>query len=411
MVGASVVLAGAAASGLALGWFGAGAAPVATPSESPSPSVSAAPASPEPPDDFVARTVTEAPHVPSALPITAQAVASAGPGWVLAIHDATAYGDGGSSSSGPRVLYLIDPSGVRYEVANLDALGLSEPDLIAWDPQRHRIALSQARSEVAVVSMMTGAVVHQWVFCESPGYVRGTARDGAWILRGTCQGNGIDGLYTDDGTPRPSAIVGSGFGYTVFDVGDVQVVSEFETPPDARFTVVGPDGAATVVASADAGDCYLLGRGSGSTFAAYCYADDGQVEVWEFPVDGATPRRVVDASQLDAFRVAVGVPGQDDIFVSGYCASPEVRLVQVSWGESRLGAVDVDGLVPVGAPPHVMRACDAASDLGVLVSGDGLLWYVDDATGTTVELLPGAGDEAPLHVVGTDGYHALLYPE
>ncbi len=96
--------------------------------------------------------------------------------------------------------------------------------------------------------------------------------------------------------------------------------------------------------------------------------------------------------------------------MSGYCADSPLRVVEVTSDKSRLGVLRDGTLQPVAQPPYEFRHCLAASGTAALVSGDGLLWYTDFATGLTVELLPGAGDAFPLHVIGTEGYRAILHP-
>ncbi len=410
LIASAVALLALCAGAWFAGWWpfgGPNAEP--TPTPSPTPSVSASPsASPSP--SFIERQVTVAPNVPSSELLTEAALDSAGTGWVVAVYDATSKDDAGVESPGPRVLYLISPEGTRYEVGNLDTLGMSAPDLVAWDYARHKVLLVDNLMDLKVIDMVTGAIDGSWLFCDHEGYVRGSARDGAWLLRGSCDGEGIDGLYGDTGVEVPSSIVGKGFGLTVFDVGDVQVQSEFETPPDSRFTAFYADGTQATIPSSVAGDCYLLGKGKGATVAAYCYAAEGTVDVWEFPVDGSTPVDVVTSAQLGAFRLELGVPNPSDFFVSGYCTAADLPVVEVTWDQSRLGVLEAGVLTPVAQPPHVFRHCLDASGTSALVSGDGLLWLTDLATGTTVELLPGSGADAAAGVVGTEGYRALLQP-
>ncbi|HEX7590213.1 MAG TPA: hypothetical protein VF362_04460 [Demequinaceae bacterium] len=411
IAGAGALLALCAAAWFA-GWWpfgGSGSEPTPTPSVSASPS-----ASPRP--SFVERQVTVAPNVPVSELLTAAVLDSAGNGWVVAVYDATSRDDTGVESPGPKALYLISPEGVRYEVGNLDTLGMSAPDLVAWDYARRKVLIVDNLMDMKVVDMMTGAIDGSWLFCDHEGYVRGSARDGAWLLRGSCNGEGIDGLYGDAGVEVPSSIVGKGFGLTVFDVGDVQVQSEFETAPDVRFTAFYADGTQATIPSSMAGDCYLLGKGKGDTFAAYCYTSAGAVDVWEFPVDGSTPVDVVTSAQLEAFRLELGVPNPADFFVSGYCSAADLPVVEVTWDQSRLGVLKAGSLAAAAQPPHPFRHCLAQSGTSALVSGDGLLWLTDFATGSTVELLPGSGASAAArvvgaaHVVGTEGYRALQQP-
>jgi len=412
-LGASIVGAVALLALCAVAWFAGwwpfgDSGPAPTPSPSPSASASASP-----PPSFVERQVTVAPNVPASELLTGAVLNSAGSGWVVAIYDATTRTDAGVESPGPRVLYLISPDGSRYELGNLDVLGMSAPDLVAWDYARHKVLLVDGLKDMRVLDMVTGAIDGSWAFCDHEGYVRGSAQDGAWLLRGSCNGEGIDGLYGDTGVESASTIVGKGFGLTVFDVGDVQVQSEFETAPDARFTAFYADGTKTTIPSSMAGDCYLLGKGRGPTVAAYCYTSAGTVDVWEFPVDGSTPVDVVTSAQLEAFRVELGVPNPADFFVSGYCSAGDLPVVEVTSDQSRLGFLGDGALKGAGQPDHAFRHCLATSGKSALVSGDGLLWLTDFASGSAVELLPGSGAPSVAgagHVVGTEGYRALMEP-
>ena len=375
----------------------------------PSPSTSASPsAAPQP--SFVERQVTVAPNVPAAELLTKDVLDSAGSGWVVAVYDATSRTDAGVESPGPRVLYLISPDGARYELGNLDTLGMTAPELVAWDYARHKVLFADGLKDMRVLDMATGAIDGSWAFCDHEGYVRGSARNGEWLLRGSCDGEGIDGLYGDTGVESASTIVGKGFGLTVFDVGDVQVQSEFETAPDSRFTAFRADGTKATIASSMAGDCYLLGKGRAATVAAYCYTSAGTVDVWEFPVDGSTPVDVITSAQLDAFRLKLGVPNSTDFFVSGYCSAGDLPVVEVTSDQSRLGVLQGGAVTAVGQSPHPFRHCLAESGTSALVSGDGFLWLTDFATGSAVELLPGSGADAAPHVVGTEGYRALMQP-
>ena len=381
--------------------------PTPTPTFSPSPSVTETP-----PPVFVPRQVTVAPHVPDSELLTEEVLGSAGSGWVVAIYDATTVDSLAVETPGPRVLYLISPEGTRYELANLDVLGFLTPDVVAWDGERDMVLLMDNLAQAKVFSMVTGAVESSWEVCPRKGYVRGSARDGAWLLRGSCDGDGVDGLYDDTGAEVSSAIVGKGFGFTVFDVGDVQVQSEFETAPDSRFVAFYPDGTEAVIPSEAFGDCYMIGTGAGETFVAYCYAatGDATIDIWEFPVDGSEPTNVITAAQLEAFRVDLGVPSPADYFVTGYCATSDLRIVEVTWDQSRLGLLRDGTLEALSEPPHAFRHCLAASGTEALVSGDGLLWLADVETGEAVEMLPGSAPEDAEHVVGAEGYRALLQP-
>ncbi len=139
----AALAAGAAVVALVAGAWFAGWGPFAreavAPSPSPTPSSTSSPnPSPTPPPAFVERQVTVAPHVPDARAPHGGRARVGGTGWVVAIYDATAIDDAGVESPGPRVLYLISPDGIRYELANLDTLGMGTPDLVAWDTRQEQ---------------------------------------------------------------------------------------------------------------------------------------------------------------------------------------------------------------------------------------------------------------------------------
>ncbi len=403
--------------GIVFGWWGDNESTV----PSPTPSASANPTtSPSDSPEFVARPVTVGDYVPSAEAVTVNVLASAGSGWVVAIDDTTQID---TSVEPPvvtpddRILYLISPVGDRYELANLDGIGLDAPDLVAWDYDRGLVLIEQDRTTLNVFDVATGQIASSWTFC--PGgagkALYGEARDGNWLVRGGCEGSGVDGLYTDDGTLVPSSIVGHDPFTTVVDVGDVQVTWEWEGLVDQKFVAVYPDGTSQLLSWTDAADdCYPLAKGRGPTVAMYCYADAGRLSIWELPIDGATPIEVVTSDQLEGFATAEGGYGPDEYWVQDYCSDSALRVVQFALGlgepVARLGVLYGGTVEAVGQVPFVYRACHAAEGTSSLVSGDGHLWWVDFDAGPDVTLLPGQSAGSPIQVVGTDGYRALRQP-
>ena len=400
--------------GIVFGWWG-GEGTSSSPSATPESSSSATPVpSSSGPSDFVTRPVTEGDYVPSADVLTVDVLDSAGSGWVVAIDDTTQIDtsvDPHAVTPDQKILYLISPAGDRYELANLDALGLDAPDLVAWDDARDLVLIEQDRTTLNVFDMATGAVSSSWTFC--PGgagkAMYGEARDENWLVRGGCEDSGIDGLYSDDGTLVPSGIV-SGWATHVIDVGDVQVTWEWEGLVDQKFVAVLPDGTSETLPWTDAGDdCYPLAKGRGPTVAMYCYGGAGRLSIWELPVDGAAPTEVVTSAQLEDFAAAEGGYGPDEYRVSGYCSDSVLPIIQFSLGLGepayRLGALyggDVQGIGADASYPF--RACHAVSGTSALVSGGGGLWWVDLDIGGSVTLIPPTGSGSPIQTVGTDGY-------
>ncbi|MCJ7827276.1 MAG: hypothetical protein MUP36_03445, partial [Demequinaceae bacterium] len=394
--------------GVVFEWWGGGkASPSPTPTSSASPSP---PASSVAPPAFVERPVTVGPYVPDAEELTAVILASAGSGWVVAIDDTTQIDTAVEPhpiTPDQKILYLISPVGVRYELANLDGIGLTEPNLVAWDSTRGFLLLVEDRHELNVFDMATGAVASSWTPCVGEGGVLyGEARGGNWLVRGTCEGDGFDGLYTDTGTLVPSGIVGAGPYLTVKDVGDVQVQYEFEGLVDEKFIAFYLNGTSAPLPWSTAGDCYPLGKGRGETLAMYCYSNTGHLSVWELPVNGTPPVEVVTSDQLEEFAANKGGFGPYDFWVSGYRSDSALQIVQFGLGDQiRLGVLYGGTVEGVSADPsYPFRRCHAVSGTSALVSGGGGLWWVNLDVGGSVTMIPPMGSGSSIQTVGTDGY-------
>jgi hypothetical protein len=402
-------------AGIVLGWFDTGGG-------TPSPGASASPTVSHSPEDlsgFVERGVTPGEYVPSAEVLTLDVLVSAGSGWVLAIDDTsqidTAVDPHSISASGPKILYLISPDGTRYEVANLNTLGLMAPDLVAWDNLRDLILIEEQGSTLNVFDMATGEISSLWTFCEDTGYIEsGQARSDNWLVRGGCQGEGIDGVYTDAGSLTTSGypIVGLGSDLTVIDVGDVQVSWEWEGSVEEKFLATFPDGSTDPLPWSAAGECYPLDKGNGATVAMYCDSGTGHYSVWELPVDGSSPYQVISSTQWEDFLwTAAALTPEDNIAPQRYCSGGTFPMVQANLGdELRLGILNAGMLESAGPLPFRYRACHAVAGSWALLSGNGHLWWYDFATGGEVVMLPGRDAGSPIQVVGTDGYTALRLP-
>jgi hypothetical protein len=230
-------------------------------------------------------------------------------------------------------------------------------------------------------------------------------------VRGGCQDEGIDGLYTDSGVEVPSNIVGQGPFYTVIDVGPVQLRHEWEKSPDERFVAFYPDGTSVAIPSSVAGDCYPLGKGRDATAAVYCYSDMGDVSIWELPVDGTSPYEVVSYPQLEDFSTVNGGSDPGDFMVMEYCSDSALGIIQfILLDEPRIGVLYGGSVEAVGISSYLFRTCHAVSGTAALMSGSGPLWWHDFDTGHTITLLPGSGSDSPIQVVGADGYTALRLP-
>jgi len=405
-------------AGIAFGWFDSDDEPSPTPDASVGPTDAVTPSLTAAPPGFVERPVTTGASIPPAEVLTEAALIASESSWVVAIYDSTQVDTGVlpyAVTPGDKILYLIEPTepdGTRYEIANLDDIGLAAPDLVAWDYDRDMILLEDGDTTLNVLDMTTGEIATSWTFCPSgEGYAMyGEARGGNWLVRGGCQGDGIDGIYADSGAPVPSDIVGAGFGYTVIDVGDIQLRHEFEMAPDGRFVAFYTDGSSAVIPTSMAGDCYPLGKGRGATVGIYCYSDEGDLSVWELPVDGSVPYEVISASELLDYAIALGyAPGE--YWVTGYCSDSVFPIVEVVLNDDqRLAALYGGSVEGLGALAYPYRACHAVSGTWVLMSGDGPLVWTDLDTGGASLLLPGSGSGATIQVVGAEGYTALRQP-
>jgi hypothetical protein len=126
----AVVIVGA---GVVYGLSLRGTPPVAdSPSSSASPSVSSSPSS-SPSSSAVAwpgftGSLTTDPHLPDAAVITRDVWASAGPGWALVSYR-EAWTKDGVDDMGPQVIYLVSPTGDRYELVNVPGDTVS---VLAW---------------------------------------------------------------------------------------------------------------------------------------------------------------------------------------------------------------------------------------------------------------------------------------
>lgn len=398
--------------GLLLGWFDSSGDP--DPAAS-TPGTTAGPSADPGATTGAFGTVTTGAYVPEAEALTSAVLASAGSGWVVAIDDTTQIDTSTSpatTTAGDKILYLISPVGVRYELANLDSLGLDSPNLVAWDQPRDLVLLSEDNADLKVLNMATGAIGSSWTYCGDPSPIHsGQARGGNWLVRGGCQGEGFDGIYTDAGVLVPSTIVGAGAFFTVNDIGPVQMQHEFERAPDERFMAFYADGTSATIPSSVAGDCYPLGKGRGATLAVYCYSDTGDLSVWDLPVDGSAPHQVVTASQLVDFAMAAAGLGAGDFWVTDFCSDSALAVIQFSLGDAaQLGVLYGGTVEEVGPAARPYQTCHAAEGTAALVSGGGVLDWVDFDSGSSVNLLPGTTLGDPIRVVGTDGYTALRQP-
>jgi hypothetical protein len=381
----------------------------AVPGPVASPSVSAAP-SPSASRWDEGRAVTRGQGIPSALPLPPAVLASAGSGWVLAVFDSTLRASGADPIDGQRVLYLISPTGDRYEVANLTQY--QSPVLAAWDTDRNVALLVEGRYVALTVDLATGEVSHEWQFCGEGGSL--TARPlgrGEWLLRGFCSGSALDGRYADDGTALGAdGVVQGGEGVTVMDVGDVQVRYEFEMPPAESYVAYRADG--SHVALEPVGPttaCYPLGPSLTGGLAVQCWDSDGAVSIWNLDLGGGAPSPIGLPATVAAIEGAAGGPSPDPTAIlTGFCVAGNHEVLTTS--HPALAVLGEDGPSVLSDGAFRATACRGGVGDAVLVSGEGPLWTWNARTGATVTLIPVPALAPGSAWVGVSEGGAIIHP-
>lgn len=381
----------------------------------PTPSVSSLPSpsgSPDAPDWPVVaeRDLTVADGLPSAVPLTAEALGTSDAGWVLTIFDSTFRPGAEEPIAGERVLYLISPEGERFEVANLSQYGA--PYLSAWDTDRDVAYIVENRYVAVTVDLASGEVTHEWQFCGEGGSLNATDLPGEqWLLRGFCSGEALDGIYDDAGTfITAEGIVKGGEGITVMNVDGVQVRYEFEMPPAESFRAYFPDGAE--VAMQPVGEftaCYPMGPSGYGGLAAQCWADDGSVTIWDLRLDGSAPVQLTDEQTLlDIEAASGGSLVAEGAMITGWAGlgSADQAVVVtshpavVALGAGTAAIFEDDGV-------RASNVLDHEADL-FLVTSRGSLWY--PANSGNVILIPVGDVSGPGEWVGVSEGGAIIHP-
>jgi len=334
------------------------------------------------------RPVTTGEGLPDAVALNGQALGSVDKGWVLSIFDSTFRPGVADPIQGERVLYLVSPSGERYEVANLTKY--SAPHLSAWDMEREVAFIVENNYVALTVDLASGKVTHEWQFCGEGGSLRAEDRPGdEWLLRGFCSGAGLDGIYKDDGTfVTDSGVVKGGEGVTVMDVGDTQVRYEFEMPPAQSYVAYHADG--TQVPLQPVGDsvaCYPMGPSLTGGLAVQCWGEGDAVTIWNLDLNGGAATPIANAGTLTAIEDASGgfLPAAGAT-ITGYVVAGDYEGITTS----HPAAVALKGLTPTILTDGGIAGTYCYGGVGetVLVEGSGALWEWDGSTGTTVTLLP-----------------------
>jgi hypothetical protein len=363
------------------------------------------------PEETEAPDVTTGIGLPTASRLTPEVLESSDTGWVLAIFDSTFRSTTGAPGEGERVMYLVSPQGERYEVANLTQYGA--PALAAWDTERHVAFVVDNRSVALTLDLASGEVMHEWQFCGEGGSMTAQDRpDDEWLLRGVCSGEGIDGIYSDDGTfVTDDGVVRGGEGVTITDVGDVQFRYEFEVAPDEAYRAHHADGRDLAVRVPD-GDvaCYPMGPSLLGGLAVQCWGEGDSVTLWNLDPDGGEPIMIASPATLGAIEAASGgsLPAEGAM-LTGYKLAGDFDAVLTSHPAAILLGADSPLMVNNGE----YRAQSVFGGVGqvVLVTGGGALWTWNAlASGETVTLIPVPEPSDDGVRVGVSEAGAIMHP-
>jgi hypothetical protein len=340
--------------------------------------------------DVADREVTMGDGIPDAVALTGEALGSVDTGWVLAIYDSTYYRGMNEPIPGKRVLYLISPQGERFEVANLTEYG--SPHLAAWDTDRQVAFIVENQYVTFTVDLASGEVANEKTICGQDGSIKATDLPGdRWLLRGNCEGEGIDGIYTDDATlvTQEGIEKGGGF-FTVYDIGDVQVRYESEMPPAESYVAVHADG--TKVAMLPVGDevqCFPQGPSLAGGVAVTCWGEGDIATIWNLDLNGGEPTLIAGPDTLNAIESALGeaLP-YEGVMLNSYRLAGDQEVISVGGAGTWVAVLGEDSPIVLTNGESWADWCYGGVGQTVLVSGLGALWTWDASTGVSVDLLP-----------------------
>jgi hypothetical protein len=326
--------------------------------------------------------------LPASAPLTSEVLAGAGQGWVLSIFDSTFRPGIDDPISGKRILYLVSPTGERYQVADLTRY--SAPYVSAWDTERNVAFIVENRYVAVTVDLASGEVTHEWQFCGEGGYLRAEDRPGdEWLVRGNCSGESLDGIYNDAGTKvTEQGVVTGGEGITVIDVGDTQVRYEFEMPAAESYVAVHADG--TEVVLEPVGEfvgCYPIGPALGGGLAVQCWGEGDQVTLWSLDLDGGPATEIAGTDTLADFSMQSFVPlSPEGAMFTGYVLAGDYPVLTTS--HPAAAVLDDSRLVILTNGSIMGTSCYGGVGSTILVQGSGALWTFDAQSGAVVALLP-----------------------
>jgi hypothetical protein len=416
-VGVSFLGAAALVGVVSLGVWGVGfldTEPAVSPSPGPAVSVSPDPdrsVSPSPVERvFVERPVTVMPGaLPSAEPLTEQVLEQAGAGWTALTYNASISVDGEPTSTGPYVIYLVSPDGVRYEAGVSD----TEADVAGWAREASSVLVVGNDSERVpprVLDLYTGTFTEVDQECTDGEYVPFGASFGidGWIVRAMCGEEPRDALiaFSGKGTVDVDGLVPSEFGRSVIDVRGMQIVYEFERAPEDKFWAqrLGSEGRFPLQLPPSHDDCYPLGPADGNGAGVVCMDGAGPT-VWKLNPDTDVPTPIMDDAKRVQVASALGHPDEHaSIEIQHLCFAGSVPVAVIG-GLERSMAVRLDTAEIVGDSQGTVEACASGSESTVILSAYGTAWSVDVVTGqSTVLAEPPARDDGNF-VVGADALH------
>jgi hypothetical protein len=312
-----------------------------------------------------------------------------GAGWVLTQFTSAAPESG---KSGPETLYLVSPSGTRYQLATWPD-DRTAPQLIAWSPdgQRALFQVFSGKGGAEVLTLATGKV-STFVLQGIANPIGFTAPRGLNILAGQPSGNGISlARYSLSGR----LLQRLGFS------ADGQVLyapsgAEFATGTSNGLKLVANNGTFIrnlPVRGTSSNSCNPVRWWNGGTILASCIPPgSGSPQLWLVPVSGAraaalTPPRKVssgDLGDLDAWSLPGGLYLQS----AGPCA-----VLQI-FKQARNGSITRVTVPHTNGDNHVLTAVGSRLLIQAPTGCTGsvsLLWF-NPATRAEQWLIRAPGD-------------------
>jgi len=314
-----------------------------------------------------------------------------GAGWVLTQYTSAAPG----GRTGPAELYLISPSGTRYQLARWPNWQLA-PQLLAWSPdgQRALFQVFSGKGGAEVLTLATGQV-STFVMSGAANPIGFTTPRGLNIVAGQPSGSGTSlARYSLSGRLLQH------LGYSA----DGQVLyapsgTEFATGTSKGLKLVSNGGALIrnlPVHGTSANSCNPVRWWNSGTILASCIPPNTAIpQLWLVPASGAhptalTPRRTVssgDLGDLDAWQLPSGLYLQ----AAGPCA-----VLQI-FKQARNGSITLVTVPHTASDNRVLTAFGSRLLIQAPTSCTGsnsLLWF-NPATHAEQWLI-----RAPRNVIG-----------